>query len=393
MKNSFGLSGVLVLVFCIFSTLPLVAQRGDDSPVREYGKLESGKRLTVKAPFDSQILYLAAEGTVVTKGDLIVEYDRSKFDAEFDALKIQLKVQESAIQSETAALGRLKSGAEQKIGLFQARLADAEKSLEEYANEKEGEAASIARSMEIEFELCQNKILFAQSELKNIDLSAKSDLHQAELTIQKAELEMALTKAQLDRFKLFESPRHLRQLSNSVLEAKIALKEIEMDNAAEIAKSEEKLIQLKSRHQIEKEKRSRLENQISQSRYVADIDGIVMHVTVGSRTPSIKAGATVRARQNILMIADPTKLQMAVLVNETRVRRLKPGQAAQVRLDAGGPILMGTVSKISTTPEPVSFLGGDVTKYRVEVLLKNVSRGHRIGMTGMAEFKPFERSK
>lgn len=393
MKNSFGLSGVLVLVFCIFSTLPLVAQRGDDAPVREYGKLESGKRLTVKAPFDSQILYLAAEGTVVTKGDLIVEYDRSKFDAEFDALKIQLKVQESAIQSETAALGRLKSGAEQKIGLFQARLADAEKSLEEYANENEGEAASIARSMEIEFELCQNKILFAQSELKNIDLSAKSDLHQAELTIQKAELEMALTKAQLDRFKLFESPRHLRQLSNSVLEAKIALKEIEMDNAAEIAKSEEKLIQLKSRHQIEKEKQSRLENQISQSRYVADIDGIVMHVTVGSRTPSIKAGATVRARQNILMIADPTKLQMAVLVNETRVRRLKPGQAAQVRLDAGGPILMGTVSKISTTPEPVSFLGGDVTKYRVEVLLKNVSRGHRIGMTGMAEFKPFERSK
>ncbi len=393
MKIKNGLSGGCVLLFCVITALPLFAQRGGDSPVREYGVVESAKQFSVRAPFDTTLLFLVAEGASVKKGDLIVEYDPSEIKAKLDAQKIQLAVQESVLQAETEALARATAGAQDKLQLFQTRLSDAQKTLKEYSNEGKGEAANILRSKEIELELCNNKVAFARNELQKIASPTKFDLQQAQMMIQKAELESALAKNQMERFKLFESPQHIRQLSNAVLEAKMELNQIEMDSAAAIDKSKKRLIQLKSEYEIGKAKRRRLENQIEQTRVVAEAGGIAIYTKAGSRATTIEVGTKVRTRQNVLMIADPSSVKMAVLVNETRVRRLKPGQSAQAKLDAGGPKLTGTVSKISSTPEPVTFLGANVTKYRVEVLLNDAGNDVRIGMTGMVEFQPLNRSK
>ena len=79
-------------------------------------------------------------------------------------------------------------------------------------------------------------------------------------------------------------------------------------------------------------------------------------------------------------------MQVRVLVNETRINRVRIGCPVVVRVDAiADRKIQGTVAKINTTPEPTSWLHENVKTYAVIVRLDDPPTGLRFGMTAMAE--------
>ena len=89
-----------------------------------------------------------------------------------------------------------------------------------------------------------------------------------------------------------------------------------------------------------------------------------------------------------MQVADMSRLQVAVLVNETRIGRVRVGQPAATRFDAlVSQEFQGKVSKVNRIPEPTTYLDGNVKKYKVFITIENPSPLLRIGMTAMVEIK------
>jgi multidrug resistance efflux pump len=97
-------------------------------------------------------------------------------------------------------------------------------------------------------------------------------------------------------------------------------------------------------------------------------------------------GAAVRQRQAILRIVDTKRLQLRVLVHQSRINRVRVGQAAEIQFDAApNKTITGKVLKISTIPEPSSWTSGNVKRYAVQVSINNPPDYLRLGMSAAVE--------
>ena len=73
-------------------------------------------------------------------------------------------------------------------------------------------------------------------------------------------------------------------------------------------------------------------------------------------------------------------------MHETRIGQIRKGQPVAIRFDAlPDTVVKGTVTLINATPEPVSWLQGDIKKYSVVVAIEESQQKLRLGMTAMAE--------
>ena len=87
-----------------------------------------------------------------------------------------------------------------------------------------------------------------------------------------------------------------------------------------------------------------------------------------------------------MKVVDSKNLQISVSVNQSRIRRIRVGQSAVIRVDAAGDLeLKGKVVQISTVPEATLWLTNDVRRYAVIVSLENPPSFLRLGMTGAVE--------
>jgi multidrug efflux pump subunit AcrA (membrane-fusion protein) len=120
------------------------------------------------------------------------------------------------------------------------------------------------------------------------------------------------------------------------------------------------------------------------------IDGLVIYPASsagrGARVSKIAVGAKVIENQLIIKVADSKKLQVNVSVNQSRIRRIRVGQTAAIRVDAARDLeLSGKVVQINTVPEPSVWLSNDVKRYSVIVSIENPPPFLRLGMTGVVE--------
>ena len=143
-------------------------------------------------------------------------------------------------------------------------------------------------------------------------------------------------------------------------------------------------------HSVELEKLKALERKVKACEVRAPVAGLVLYPVPsssrGSRSATIEVGAVVRPQQTILRLVDMNRLQLRVSVHETRIGQIRKGQAVAIRFDAlPDTIVKGTVTLINATPEPVSWLQGDIKKYSVVVAIEESQQKLRLGMTAMAE--------
>jgi RND family efflux transporter MFP subunit len=182
---------------------------------------------------------------------------------------------------------------------------------------------------------------------------ARLDSTDTQLQAAQAEAQRALAEADLKRFAELKAKNFI---STSALDAR--------DTAFKAAEAQARLAK----------------NQAGYTTLVADKAGVIGQVLV-------EPGQVVTAGQAVLRMAPDGAREVAIAVPESEIAGFKPGQAAEVRLWSGGPLITGAVREIMPVADPVT------RTYAVRVALLDAAPRLPLGMSASVSFPHPDRSE
>jgi len=327
--------------------------------ITERGEILSADVTEVKSLVKSKntqgvaILRIVPEGTKVDVDDFLVELDSSALQEERTAQRInyntaQAMMIESQNVYETALIAKreyLEGTYLQERQLIESEVFVAEENLN--------------RAKEY---LEYSKKLAIKGYVNDLQLEADR------FAVEKSEkeLEAALTKLKvLDEF----------------TREKI-LKQLDSDIAISKAKWEAD----KNSFELESEKLSEIEDQISKCVITSPKEGVIVYAHERDRRGDdafiVEEGALVRERQTVIELPDPTTMQVELNINESLIQFVKEGMPAKVvPVGFGDQTLEGEVEHINQYAEPSGWRRANVKEYKAMVTLSDPPLGVRAGMT------------
>ena len=370
-------------------------ERRVNQTVREMGVVESAREVEFRSPIESTIMFALEEGSQVEAGDVLIKLDSASLDDERS--KQEVAVAKAKAGLVVAAAMKQNAAEETASGAATAEMAVkvAELALRGFIAE-DGELACRVNELQNEIDLGNEKIKSLESIAAAEAAKTKSGsggsvgaaaasfaLREAKAKIEVAERSKKWLQEHVRAYQSAELKLALMKAEHEYRLAKNSL-QLNLDNA-EAAMSTAETV-----HSVELEKLKALERKVKACEVRAPVAGLVLYPVPsssrGSRSATIEAGAVVRPQQTILRLVDMNRLQLRVSVHETRIGQIRKGQAVAIRFDAlPDTIVKGTVTLINATPEPVSWLQGDIKKYSVVVAIEESQQKLRLGMTAMAE--------
>ncbi len=336
-----------------------VVTRGPfDHIVLEDGEIESSENEEVLCQVKSKggngtpILWVIDEGAYVKKGDKLVELDES-------ALQTELKSQRIVVSTAEATV----------IG-SEAQVKQDEIAREEYL---EGTYLTERKTILSEIALAEQDLRKAELQLGSAErLAAKG-------TLKPLQIEAEQFAVQNARNKLDSARARLRVLEELTKEKML----VQFDSNIEKAKA--KLESDRNTLQEEKEKLTDLEQQTGFCTITAPAEGQVVHANkFSSRGNSefvVEAGALARERQVLVVLPDPTKMQVKAKINESRITLVSEGMPCRIRVNAVEGDLLGQVTKVNKYAEPGSWFSSSVKEYSTYIQIKDPPPVIRTGMT------------
>ncbi len=370
-------------------------ERRVNQTVREMGVVESAREVEFRSPIEATIMFALEEGAQVEAGDVLIKLDSASLDDERS--KQEVAVAKAKAGLVVAAAMKQNAAEETASGAATAEMAVkvAELALRGFIAE-DGELACRVNELQNEIDLGNEKIKSLESIAAAEAAKTKSGsggsvgaaaasfaLREAKAKIEVAERSKKWLQEHVRAYQSAELKLALMKAEHEYRLAKNSL-QLNLDNA-EAAMSTAETV-----HSVELEKLKALERKVKACEVRAPVAGLVLYPVPsssrGSRSATIEVGAVVRPQQTILRLVDMNRLQLRVSVHETRIGQIRKGQAVAIRFDAlPDTIVKGTVTLINATPEPVSWLQGDIKKYSVVVAIEESQQKLRLGMTAMAE--------
>ncbi len=436
---------IVVLVILIAVALFVVLKTKDNAPtgsktkayvVKERDMLINVVENGTIEPYDAYVLKSKVEGSatiisIVQEGEIITQedIDNEKILVELDSSGLEDKIsqQEITLNSAKASLTEAResldiqknqndSDLQQGRLKVQFALMDlqkylgeqlAERIIDENIYEKDavfigsliedenigGESLQRKRELQSNIDLSMEELERAQDDLvwtqrlAEKNYVAGSDLKADQLKAKRLEVDVERAQTNLDLFERYEFSKQARTLISDYEEAKRELERIEARTRSRLAQAEAKLNSQEATFRLQKEKFDKLKRQIEACVMRAEVPGMVVYASDnrrwgGSRT-SIEQGASVRERQEILTIPDPSKMAVNIKIHEASIDKVDVGQKARITIDAMPELEYdGTVKKISPLPDPQNFLSNpDMKVYSTEVAIDGDFHGIRPGMS------------
>ncbi|GHT40457.1 hemolysin D [Planctomycetales bacterium] len=327
--------------------------------ILERGSVDSANNIDIRCEVESSggqtIISVVPEGTVVKKGDFLVELDSSA-------------LRESVTKQQIAVLA-----SQSKLAQSEADLKTAKLTLTEYLEGKYNE----------EHKTIENEIFSAQEEVRTQEdnlafykrLLEKGYVTDSKVAADILLLDKAIKALEIARLKLEVLDKYTKEKNVT-------------DYTAKIASCQSKVESDKQSLKLDEERCDHLEKQVEKCRITAPQDGQVVYYMPprGSDDDLIKEGKKVYERQILLRLPDVTQMQVKGLVNEATVRLVKEGQKATIRLEAFPNVVFdGVVKTVNDYPEPTPWMGGSMSKeYTTTISLLNVPPGIKTGLTAEA---------
>ncbi len=335
-----------------------VASGPFDHIVLEQGEVESSSNIDVicevkaKGGAGTPILWVIDEGTYVKKGDKLVELDSSAFEDELTTQRIAV------------------SGAEATVISSDALVRTAEIALQEYL---EGTYLSERKTLLSEIALSEQNLRKAELNLASAERMAAKGLLKS-LQIEAENFAVANTK------NLLESAQARLRVLDELTKEKMKV-QYESDIEAARAKLGSDKIVLAE----EKDKLKEVELQIAKCVILSPADGVVVHNNTfsgrGGAEFVVEEGASVRERQTIIKLPDPTRMQVKAKINESRIMFIREGMPALVQVGAAERDMVAKVTKVNKYAEPGSWMSSSVKEYAAFVEIKDPPETIRTGMT------------
>jgi RND family efflux transporter MFP subunit len=368
--------------------------------VTERGELESTKTITVNCEVEGQqnkITWIVPEGTHVTKGEKVVTFDTDQLARTKADQEVKVKQAEGKAKAAQGELEVAKNKAEDEIEKAKLALRLAELDRDSYLDEQ-GEYIAEVEDKRGALALAKKDLVESREKLEHFRKMVKKGLFPAEnLRLKEADLAEKQFKVNRDEAKLVVLEKFTRQRKEAELtakadDAKRALDRAKSSGDASIAKAQSELEAAEITSRLEKATLERIEKQLAGCTVAAPADGILVYSKVRwwDDNSRIQPGAMVFFRQPIFSLPDLTQMQMKVKVHEAMVNKVKPGQKAEIRIDAcGGRVLHGAVRSVATLANAENWGDRFVKEYETIVSIDDLplEAGLKPGYTGEVKIR------
>ncbi|QDV14521.1 macrolide transporter subunit MacA [Rosistilla oblonga] len=348
-----------------------VVRRGAfDHIVLEQGEIESSKNIELECEVESRggggtaILWVIDEGARVKAGDKLVELDSSQLEQDLKTQRIVLL------------------GAEANVTNAAALLKQAEISRQEYL---EGTFKTEEKAILSELAVAEQELRKAQLALASTQRLVAKGLVKS-LQMEADQFAVANTKNQLEA-----AQGRLKVLQELTKQKFLVQYDSDIESARAVLEAN------KSTLSEEQDKYAEMEDQIKACVIYAPSDGVVVHANRfssrgGNAEFVVEAGATVRERQAIIRLPDPTQMQVKAKINESRIALVSEGMPCKISVSSlNGVELLGQVTKVNRYAEPSSFFTSSIKEYACSIAIIDPPESIRTGMT--AEVQIFVQQK
>ncbi len=252
--------------------------------VTESGTIQAREQIILKSEVEGRttILFLVDEGTRVEKGELLVELDSSQLlDAKIDQ-EIRVQNAEAAFIRARENLAVVENQAQSDIDEAELALEFAELDLKKYL---EGEYQNKRKEKESEITLAKEELQVAEEKLDwsqklfEKEYISRTELQIDQLSVEKRRLDLELSQNSLRLLEDFEHPRDLAQKESDVKQAKMALERTNRKAKADVVQAEADLRAKESEFERQKDKLKKIEEQIVKTKIYAPADGLVIYAT------------------------------------------------------------------------------------------------------------------
>ncbi len=285
------------------------------------GRLRPADVVTYRSPVsgrETEIVFLAAEGARVNEGDLIVKLDATGSEQELARARQDLRQAEVDLQL---------AEVEREEGLAALQSA------------REGEGALAIDEAQTRFKVVERKVQQLRQEREGLEqlrdkgFVTNAELEKAGFELEQAEAEFALAKR---RASIVRDQTQPRERTRATLQ--LAQKEAAREN-------------VRARAAEARARVANLEREVEACRIYARNPGLVVYedfLGAGQRR-KVRVGDRVTASQGIVTIPSLDRMLVESSVRESEVHRVRPGQAATVRVEAfPDAVLAGHVTSVGT---------------------------------------------
>ncbi|MEM7202009.1 MAG: efflux RND transporter periplasmic adaptor subunit [Planctomycetota bacterium] len=347
----------------------------------------------------STIISLVEEGSMVAKGDRLVELDASSLIDKQTQQGISLHRAGSArLQSEKELDIRRKEveaetlGGENAVRIAEIDLQKFQGTLGEDGTRDMGEREQALIEAQANIELAKQEVKLAENtltwskKLHQKGFITKDELERDELDHQRQLKNLRVAENELRILVKFTHPKESIRLEQAVREATTDLEGIVARGQARIAQAEADLEAKDKEYELEAERTANLEEQIRNSVIYAPSDGLVIYAVQDGRRGRedvVEEGASVRERQLLIELPDVTRMVATLKVHEAVIDKVRSGQRARIKVDAfPDREFAGTVSRVSPVADSGSrWSNNNLKVYKTEVEISGENEVLRPGMT------------
>ena len=377
------------------SDVPLFTVKSGPLAIRvsESGRLKNRDEIILKNETKSslKIVSLVEEGTVVKKGDLIIELDSDALETLRDKQQIDLKRGELDVIACQKRREILINQQQAQIDRAEVRLRFARLNLKRFTegtHPKNLEAADAAITM------AQAKLERAKEDHNwSIKLHDKGfitarTLKADELAAKQSRINFKISETDRDLLVKYTDPQTIESMKSEVKQAEMSLERIKLGAEANLTAQHSELynyeIQLKNCQKF----LSKAQTRLDACRIIAPVDGMVIYGTSGSsdgttkRRELMEVGATVDPMHKLIRMPMSDVMLATISVEEATKPKLYEDMPAVVTVDAlPGQAFKGRLTKIGILPDATqAWLNPDLKVYECEVELDSGSEKAKPGM-------------
>jgi len=349
--------------------------------ITERGSLESGNNVTLPSLVEGEagtgILKIVDEGTIVTKDQVVVELDSSRFRNDKAAQQVIIEQAAASLKTAEKDAEIQNTQNESDIAAAELKLDLARLDLKKY---KDGDYIQELNAIEGEIQLAQeeltrtsDKYAFTQRLIKK-GYAKQSEVEADRVACEKARINVAVAEEKLEVLNQFTHARQIAELQANAGEFERELERVKLKADAALAKLEADLSAARLKYQVEKAKYEKILNQIEVCTMRAPRDGMVVYVNSSnsrsgrsrgaSNEPMIYAGATVTERQPIIQLPDLSQMQVNARIHESKISMIHAGLTAKIHVEAmGSRVFHGTVTEVSLVPASANRRNYNVKEY------------------------------
>ena len=364
------------------------------------GDLQARRQVEIRSELDvrAQIVELVAEGTRVKAGDVLVKLNSE--DIEREIQEETLRVEEAKSELTSAENAVIIQISENESRLRKARLSKelAQLRLTQW---EEGDVAKKREQLRINLESAERDYQRLKEKAENSaslyarEFKSKNDYESDQTNMLRAQAD--LTIAQLDKEiyekYTFESER--RQNNSDVEEAEAELERVLKENESQLASEQGDLANRRRQYEIRANKLTDLQDQLEKTTIRAPKDGLVVYYASAQgrrmwddNRGTLQVGREVNPRETLIVLPDTSEMIASVQVHESIAGRVKPGQPANIRIDAlGGAAVEGLVESVGVLAESGGWRDPNLREYNVRIALSDSSGELKPSMRCEAEIR------